>query len=268
MSKDIKFSVIVPSYHEKLNIEPLTTRLFQALGPEFSKQTELIYVDDNSQDGSVEEVQKLSEKGYNVRIIVRTKERGLSSAVLHGFKNSDGQYLLCMDADLQHPPEVVPKMLDSLVEHPFALGTRYAKGVEMDKNWPIYRRIISSGARLLALPLTSASDPMSGFFGVQRKYLYEVDPNAINNINDKGFKIALELLAKLPLPKKDAIGDVPFSFGVRTEGESKLSGKVMFQYLGQLRDLYCYKFGGFHLVMGSIVLTLLFLGTVLLYLGV
>lgn len=228
----------MPAYHERLNIEPLTTRLFEALGPQRSKSTELIYVDDNSQDGSVEEVEKLQLKGYNVKIIVRTKERGLSSAVLTGFKESQGDYMICMDADLQHPPEVVPKMFDTLEKSPFALGTRYAPGVEMDKDWPLHRRIISSGARMLALPLTPASDPMSGFFGLQRKYFTNLD-----QVNDKGFKIALELLAKLPLPKDVPIGDVPFSFGVRVEGESKLSGKVMIQYLEQLKDLYIYKFG-------------------------
>ncbi len=70
----------------------------------------------------------------------------------------------------QHPPEYVPAMLASLSPtHTFVLGTRYGKGVEMDKDWPLYRRVISSGARLLALPLTTASDPMSGFFGIRKE---------------------------------------------------------------------------------------------------
>ena len=77
-------SVIVPAYKEKLNIKPLTTRLFAALGNDASKTTELIFVDDNSQDGSVEEVEALQKQGYNVKIIVRTTERGLSSAVMRG----------------------------------------------------------------------------------------------------------------------------------------------------------------------------------------
>ncbi|CAI4053970.1 hypothetical protein N7582_005865 [Saccharomyces uvarum] len=244
----IEYSVIVPAYHERLNIKPLTTRLFAGLGPEMAKKTELIFVDDNSQDGSVEEVDGLAHKGYNVRIIVRTTERGLSSAVLRGFHEAQGQYLVCMDADLQHPPESVPDLFRSLHDHAFTLGTRYAPGVGIDKDWPLYRRVISSTARMMARPLTVASDPMSGFFGLQKKYLENCNPR---DINSQGFKIALELLAKLPLPRdpRVAIGEVPFTFGVRTEGESKLSGKVIVQYLQQLKELYVFKFGANNLIL-------------------
>ncbi|SCU91246.1 LAMI_0E05226g1_1 [Lachancea mirantina] len=242
----IENSVIVPAYHERLNIKPLTTRLFAALGNDLSKQTELVFVDDNSQDGSVEEVDALRQQGFNVRIIVRTDERGLSSAVLRGFRDAQGQYLVCMDADLQHPPESVPALLTSLRTHAFVLGTRYAPGVGIDKDWPLYRRVISSGARLMARPLTVASDPMSGFFGLQKRYLDAARPG---DVNAQGFKIALDLLVKLQLPAHNAIGEVPFSFGVRTEGESKLSGKVMIQYVQQLRELYVYKFGANNLVL-------------------
>ncbi|AMD20399.1 HDL345Wp [Eremothecium sinecaudum] len=242
----IENSIIVPAYREKLNIKPLTTRLFAALGNEFSKTTELIFVDDNSQDGSVEEVEMLAKKGYNVRIIVRTDERGLSSAVLKGFYDAKGKYLICMDADLQHPPESVPSMLQLLRSHPFTLGTRYAPGVGIDKDWPLYRRVISTGARMLALPLTSASDPMSGFFGLQKHYLVH---DKARSINPQGFKIALDLLVKLPLPGDSRIGELPFSFGVRTEGESKLSGKVIVQYVNQLIELYAFKFGATNLLL-------------------
>lgn len=253
----IEQSVIVPAYKEKLNIKPLTTRLFAALGNEGSRTTELIFVDDNSQDGSVEEVEKLEKQGYNTRIIVRTDERGLSSAVLKGFYEAKGEYLICMDADLQHPPESVPLLFGSLRNHPFALGTRYAPGVGIDKDWPLHRRVISTTARLMARPLTTASDPMSGFFGLQKQYLLKCDPKEINS---HGFKIALELLAKLPLPDGSKLGEIPFSFGVRTEGESKLSGKVIIQYLQQLKELYSYKFG-----LGNIFLFILCWAILFLY---
>ncbi|KAH3672240.1 hypothetical protein WICPIJ_010092 [Wickerhamomyces pijperi] len=250
----IENSIVVPAYHEKLNIGPLTKRLFAALGNSDSKITELIFVDDNSQDGSVEEVEKLKKEGYNVNIIVRTTERGLSSAVLRGFQESKGEYLVCMDADLQHPPESVPDFLNKLRKHPFVIGTRYAAGVGIDKDWPLYRRVISGGARILAVPLTTATDPMSGFFGLQKKYL-----TSAKNIDTQGFKIALELLAKLPLPKDQPIGEFPYSFGVRTEGESKLSSKVMIQYLQQLKDLYVYKFGASTIVATLLALVVLVL---------
>ncbi|KAK9454396.1 nucleotide-diphospho-sugar transferase [Dipodascopsis uninucleata] len=243
-------SVIVPAYHEKPNIRPLTERLFAAL-EETGQVTELIFVDDNSRDGSVEEVDKLASEGYNVQIIVRTKERGLSSAVMHGFQSAKGTRLVCMDADLQHPPERVPALFQKLERHAFVLGTRYAEGVEMDKDWPLYRRVISSGARLLALPLTSASDPMSGFFGIQKKYIDEA-----TDIDAHGFKIALELLVKTGAGND--VAEVPFSFGVRTVGESKLTGRVMLFYLDQLRQLYVHKFGLSACIMLVLILILIF----------
>ncbi|AET38510.1 dolichyl-phosphate beta-D-mannosyltransferase Ecym_2814 [Eremothecium cymbalariae DBVPG len=246
----VESSVVVPAYHEKLNIRPLTTRLFAALGNKDSKKTELIFVDDNSRDGSVEEVEELAKQGYNVRIIVRTNEKGLSSAVLRGFYEAKGDYVICMDADLQHPPESVPQLLDALKTYPFVLGTRYAPGVGIDKDWPLYRRVISTGARMLARPLTTASDPMSGFFGLQKKYLLHEDARGIN---PQGFKVALDLLVKLPLPRNNPIGEIPFSFGVRTEGESKLSSKVIVQYILQLKELYIFKFGVVNLTVAIVL---------------
>jgi dolichol-phosphate mannosyltransferase len=102
----ITHSVIVPAYKEKLNLRPLTTRLFAAFNdsknsPIKAENVELIVVDDNSRDGSVEEVDVLKGEGYNVRIIVRTTERGLSSAVVRGFREAKGDAMICMDADLQ-----------------------------------------------------------------------------------------------------------------------------------------------------------------------
>ncbi len=103
--QSIQYSVVVPAYRENGNIRPLVTRIFAALrridSPVPAEQTEIIIVDDNSRDGSVENVQSLQQEGYNVRIVVRTTERGLSSAVVRGFQESRGDNMLCMDADLQ-----------------------------------------------------------------------------------------------------------------------------------------------------------------------
>lgn len=99
-------SIIVPAYKENANLRPLVTRLFQAFAshPQASsefEEVEVIVVDDNSRDGSVETVEQLHQEGYNVRIIVRTAERGLSSAVVRGFREARGRRMICMDADLQ-----------------------------------------------------------------------------------------------------------------------------------------------------------------------
>ncbi|KAI1798219.1 nucleotide-diphospho-sugar transferase [Ganoderma leucocontextum] len=251
----IHYSVIVPAYKENGNLRPLVTRIFGALSqagsPVSPHEVEVIIVDDNSRDGSVETVDDLRREGYNARIIVRTTERGLSSAVVRGFREAQGDNMLCMDADLQHPPEYVPAMLASMSPtKEFALGTRYAKGVEIDEGWPLYRRIISSGARMLALPLTSASDPMSGFFGIRKETFLKA-----RNLNSDGFKIALDLLVKCNISGR-AIAEVPFSFGVRSEGESKLTGKVMIRYLEQLGELYWFRFSALLVILAIFVFVL------------
>ena len=243
--KMVNFSVVVPAYKECGNIKPLTERLFAAFEKSGigAKNAELVIVDDNSKDGSVEAVQGLSPT-YNVRILVRTTERGLSSAVIHGIKNAKGAFILVMDADLQHPPETVPKLFEALQKPgiEFVLGTRYGAGVAIDKDWPIHRRIISWGARILARPLTPLSDPMSGFFGLRR----DVFARGENRVSPIGYKIALELFVKCRIKKYDEVG---FSFATRTVGESKLTGKVIVHYLKHLRALYRYSYGSFVVIL-------------------
>jgi dolichol-phosphate mannosyltransferase len=221
---------------------------------------------------------------------VRTKERGLSSAVLRGFNESRGEYLICMDADLQHPPESVPAILAKMdtsiqlqpvgdealqprskpkrqqlngddysdkKEIEFVIGTRYFQSsdpsvVSIDKDWPLYRRVISSGARMLARPLTPLSDPMTGFFGLRRDVFQRANRSGI--INPIGFKIALELYVKCRVRLH---AEIPIIFGVRVHGESKLSSKVIFGYLRHLRELYDFVFPG--LLIGLLVLGLILL---------
>lgn len=234
------YSVIVPAYKECGNLAPLTERLTAAFEKEgFARGSfEIVIVDDNSRDGSVEAVGALKKAGLPVEILVRTKERGLSSAVLHGFASAAGKYLLCMDADLQHPPETAPKLMRAL-EAPaveFVIGTRYGKGVAIDKDWPVHRRVISWGARILARPLTPLSDPMSGFFGLRREVLVR----GLKDVSPIGYKIALELHVKCRVKKS---AEVPFSFAARTVGESKLTGKVIVHYLKHLYALYGFAYG-------------------------
>lgn len=266
-TSSIQYSIVVPTYKEKENLQPLIEQVFAALAQyKIDKQTEMVVVDDNSQDGSAELVQKLSDL-YPVRIIVRTTERGLSSAVLCGFKASQGQILLCMDADLQHPPSSVPLLLQALDPNSrkaesnkkdkedfpeMVIGTRYPSNPtpdfsSVDKDWPLYRRIVSEGARLMARPLTSLSDPMTGFFALQRQ-AWERGRVKVNPI---GFKIAMELFVKCGIQRHV---EVPIRFGVRVNGESKLSAKVMVGYLRHLAELYVYRMGWFLLILVVLVL--------------
>lgn len=234
------YSIVVPTYKECGNIVPLVHRVYRSLKENGfgNNDVQMLIVDDNSRDGSVQVVSQLKKEGYNVQIIVRTTERGLSSAVIHGLKQAQGTYLLVMDADLQHPPQVVPTMLTALAKDDvqFVCGTRYKPGMAIDKNWPVHRRLISLGARMLARPLTPLSDPMSGFFGLRASTFQTAQPH----LNPIGYKIALELFVKANVRCFDEVG---FNFATRTYGESKLTGKVILNYLQHLNALYYFKYG-------------------------
>jgi len=141
----------------------------------------------------------------------------------------------------------------------YVLGTRYGgKEFSVDRDWPLYRQVISKGARMLARPLTPLSDPMSGFFGMKRE-VYE----SAKNVSALGFKIALEFYVKAKVKKHE---EVPIVFGVRTAGESKLTGKVIVHYLRHLGQLYPVVYGR-SVVLGLVLVVLLMIVFVWRYLG-
>lgn len=227
----------------------LITRVGKALN-ESGIRHEMIVVDDNSQDGIEEAVNQLRAEGNHCRIIVRQDERGLSSAVIRGFNESTGQFLVCMDADLQHPPESVPKLVQALKDGAdFTAGTRYGGHKSIDKDWPLHRRVISGGARLLARPLSPLSDPMTGFFGLRRS----VWLRGRAQVNPIGFKICLECYIKCGV-SSSALREVPIFFGTRLHGESKLDSKVIVSYLIHLQQLYRSKYGILLAILAFIVL--------------
>eukprot|EP00123_Amoebidium_parasiticum_P019935 comp37484_c0_seq1/m.47347 comp37484_c0_seq1/g.47347 ORF comp37484_c0_seq1/g.47347 comp37484_c0_seq1/m.47347 type:complete len:351 (-) comp37484_c0_seq1:100-1152(-) len=237
-------SIIVPTYKENENIPNLVTRVFEATrGAGIT--AELVIVDDNSNDGSVETVQGM-QKNYDVTIMVRKKAKGLSSAVLAGFSQAKYDVMMVMDADLSHPPEAIPALLQPIFEGTadFALGSRHVAGGGT-KDWPMSRKIISWGASLLAWPLTDAHDPMSGFFAVTKNLYREA-----HSLNPLGFKIALELMVKSP---PTYMVEVPYVFVDRAAGTSKLKLKTQVQYLRHVVSLY------WHVYPISCVLLLLLL---------
>ena len=225
-------SVVVPAYGEAANLRSLTERVFAAT-QQAGLDAELIIVDDDSRDGSVEAVEELSGR-FEVRIIVRTDERGLASAVLRGFAEARGEVLVVMDADLQHPPEKIPELVECITsgQADFAVGSRYAGG-DIDRDWPLFRRLNSWVATLLARPLTSVRDSMSGFFALQRdtwKRAARLDPI--------GYKIGLELMVKARCRR---CVEVPIVFGDRAGGESKLTLGEQLRYLRHLMRLYRFR---------------------------
>ncbi|MEK6677022.1 MAG: polyprenol monophosphomannose synthase [Planctomycetota bacterium] len=227
-------SIIVPTYREAANLRPLIERVFAAVR-KAGMESELILVDDNSQDGSEELVESL-KSSYPVRLIVRKTERGLSSAVLAGFGEARYGRLLVLDADLQHPPELIPDLLNKLDDPKvdFVIGTRYAGGGKLDPNWPKLRQWISRLATHLARPLAPLSDPMSGFFALRKDAWLQA-----TNVSPIGYKIALELYVKSGCRNP---AEVPIQFAPRTAGKTKFGSKEGFRFLKHLWRLYRYRF--------------------------
>ena len=162
-------TIVVPTYNEVDNVEELVTKLEEVLK---DVNFDILVMDDNSPDGTGKKVEELEKAGHKCHAIVRTENKGLSPSVIEGFEKASGSIIVVMDADLQHPIEVVPKLYEAVKNGAeVAVGSRHCEGGEVGKNWPLYRRIISWGAALLARPFTSISDPMSGFFALKKSIL-------------------------------------------------------------------------------------------------
>jgi len=229
-------SIIVPTFKEADNLRPLITRIAAVMG-KVSMPYELIVVDDDSQDGSSEIINELAEKDYPIHIITRIAERGLSTAVIHGFNEAKGDVLVCMDADLSHPPEALLRLIkvfeESKVE--FAIGSRYVSGASTAESWGMFRWLISKLATLLARPFTHVKDPMAGFFMLPRSVFKRA-----RSLNPIGYKIGLELIVKCSCHN---IFEVPINFENRTYGQSKLNIREQFNYIRHLKRLSDYKIG-------------------------
>jgi dolichol-phosphate mannosyltransferase len=225
-------TVIVPTYCEADNLPELTMRVFAALS-QGNLLCEMIVVDDDSPDATSSVCRDLSAQ-YPLQLIIRKDERGLSSAVIHGMNVARGAALIVMDADLSHPPEQIPALMESLKSHQFAIGSRYMNGGETEDRWGLTRRWLSRSATWLARPLTSVSDPMSGFFAISRESYCGV----ADKLTPVGYKIGLELIVKLGCR---AVGEVPIFFEQRKRGASKLTLREELRYLRHLTRLYGYR---------------------------
>jgi len=161
-----RVTVVVPTYKEAENLPHLIGRLAK-VREAGGLDLDVLIMDDNSRDGSAELVAARSESW--VQIVVRTADRGLSPSVLDGMRRAKGDVVVCMDADLSHPPEAIPQMLHKLEEGAdFVIGSRYVKGGSTSDDWGLLRWLNSRVATLLARPLTNASDQMAGFFALRR----------------------------------------------------------------------------------------------------
>ena len=230
-----KLALVIPTLCEVENISSLLNRVRTVLDGTGSPY-ELLIVDDDSQDGTVERVSALAAEDPRIRLCVRKGERGLSGAILHGWQFTDAELLGVMDADLQHPPELLPYLLTAIQDnHDLAIGSRYTPGGAL-REWNPIRKLLSAAAVWAAQPLQAsrlrAKDPMSGFFMVRRRCIDQVQ------FQRSGFKLLLEILVA---GRVDSLQEIPFEFGSRYRGASKATLKVAIDYAQLLARLYARK---------------------------
>lgn len=229
-------SIVIPAYREAENLPVIIPRLSEALSGA-NLAAEIIVVDDYSGDGTAEVCRDLAQQ-YPVRLETRQTERGLSSAVLHGLRRARGDVLIVMDADLSHPPEKVPELVEALddADVDFVIGSRYVRGAGTDEDWGLARWLNSKVATWMARPFTRAADPMAGFFALRRTSFHSADET--KELNPIGYKIGLELIVKCGCKN---VREVPIHFSNRLHGKSKLSFREQLNYVRHLGRLAEYK---------------------------
>jgi dolichol-phosphate mannosyltransferase len=233
-SNQLDLSLVLPTYNERENLAELFARIDRAL---IGSCFEVIVVDDDSPDRTWEAAQEFQNRYPWLRVIRRTKGRGLASAVVCGFRHCRGNVLGAMDADLQHDAALLPALLEEMDRADFAVATRRAAGGS-DGNWSKLRRLGSLLATAIARRMANIpfSDPMSGFFLVRRKVFQSIDAD----LRPRGYKILIYLYAKAAQRLgEDALRlvEVGYQFAGRAHGRSKLSFGVIFDYFLMLVGL-------------------------------
>lgn len=221
-------SLIIPTLNERDALKYLFLELSEAL-KNLPYEFEIIIVDDGSKDGTREFVKSASAP-WPIQLIERN-ERGLATAVLAGFKGARGEVLGVIDADLSHPPSLIPAMLKKMEHADLVIGSRHIAGGLVEE-WPILRKLFSKFATYLAYPISrGVRDPLSGFFFIKKSALCA-------DLNPIGYKILLEIIVKCA-PKK--IVEIPYTFRNRSVGKSKMNLKVTLGYFRHLLRLYKFK---------------------------
>lgn len=220
-------SIVVPTYNERDRLADLVREVFAAYAAE-GVNGELVIVDDNSPDGTGQLADELAAR-HRMMVLHRAGKLGLGTAVIEGFAAATAPIVGVIDADLSHPPALLPRMLAVMqsASADFVIGSRYIPGGGT-RNWGFGRLLMSRAACLMARGLTPIRDATSGFFLIRRDLVRSV------RISAGGFKICLELLVR---GRPASVVEVPYVFVGRTAGESKMNLKEALGYLEQLRQL-------------------------------
>lgn len=261
----IELTLVVPTYNERLNVKPFLERLARAI-PEISY--EVVFVDDDSPDGTAELIRGMAQADQSIRVLQRIGRRGLASACLEGMLASSSPYICVMDADMQHDESIITTMLRRLREDDLdiVVGSRNIEGGSMG-TFSRHRVWLSSLGKKISWRVCRCEiqDPMSGFFLLKRSLLMEV----VYDVSSIGFKILVDLLASAKRPLR--LVEVPYTFRSRELGESKLDLLVGLEYLQLIIDKLIGRYipasfilfalvGGFGVICYTAVLSMLLLG--------
>lgn len=220
-----ELAVVIPTYREADNVAEIVRRLDSVLA---GIEWELIFVDDDSPDGTAERAREIARGDRRVRVLQRVGRRGLSSACIEGMLSTSAPFLAVMDGDLQHDETLLPLMLDTLKgeDLEIVVGSRYVEGGGVG-DWNARRQSMSRLATRLGQILIRADlqDPMSGFFMVRAQVIQE----NVRQFSGVGFKILLDIFSASPRPLR--FKELPFNFRQRQAGASKLDNAVMWEYL-------------------------------------
>jgi dolichol-phosphate mannosyltransferase len=232
-----KLALVIPTLREAKNLPGLLDHIRSVLDP-VGIDYEIIVVDDDSRDGTEEIVTALGHSDPRVRLLIRKGERGLSGAILYGWRQTDAGILGVMDADLQHPPELLPALIAAIqAGNDLAIGSRYTAGGQLG-NWNPVRKFLSTAAVWATWPIqrsgVRAKDPMTGFFLLRRECIDGIE------FQPTGFKLLLEILVRGRLR---SVKELPLAFGLRAQGASKANFKVGWDYAKLLVRLYADRFG-------------------------
>jgi dolichol-phosphate mannosyltransferase len=227
-------TVIIPTFNEAENIERMVVRI-DTICKAHDITEEILVVDDNSSDNTIAIIKRLMVNNPFLHLIIRTQNPGLSPSLYDGIVNAKADLVQCIDCDFSHPPEKIPVFYNLLKTEGYdmVIGSRYVKGGEV-VNWPIIRRVLSSGAALFSrLLIPHIKDSGSGFFAINRLILTGTI------LSPRGFRMGFEILGKSHWSR---VQEIPIVFKDREFGKSKLKGRIICDFLIQCGSIFHYNF--------------------------
>ena len=230
--------IVTPTYNEKENISTLLDRLLETFKEIQDFEMHILVVDDNSPDKTFETVLEYNKENPNIHLLLRNKKQGLGAAYIQGLTHAitqlNADIVIQMDADLSHPPELLPKFLDNIKQYDLVIGSRYIEGGGF-KNWPKHRKIISRGANIfgqLTLGL-KVKDISSGYRCYRKEVIQKINFEKFKNF---GYSFLEELLF-FAIRNKARTKEIPLIFIDRTKGNTKLNKKEMMNFFTGIIDL-------------------------------